>query len=139
MKVIEEVPVQQEKSTIAIQRDTALENLRNLIIFWIVTVFLEVLFLDEQTAVAFIGGNAYLVGISNRVIRRDGYILRQGESGSIKNRVEIWNDLQFPIFIQSELSRLGLEFTSDQPFAIEDYVIGKMAQVRNRHLLTEQG
>lgn len=43
----------------------------------------------------------------------------------------------------SELVRLGMEFASDQSFAIEDYVIGKwhavLAQARNRRLLTEQG
>ena len=65
---------------------------------------------DEQTAAALTGGNAHTVGISNGVICRDRYILRQSESGSIKNRMEIRHDLQFSIFIQSQLHGYATHF-----------------------------
>ena len=40
----------------------------------------------------------------------------------------IFRDLKYRHNRLSELVRLGLEFASDQSFAIEDYVIGKMAR-----------
>lgn len=44
------------------------------------------------------------------VICRDRYILRQSESGSIKNRMEIRHDLQFSIFIQFQLHGYATHF-----------------------------
>lgn len=72
----------------------------------------------------------------------------QAEWGDMVNLEGMDNEDDFQRFeVQayrlSELVRLGLEFASDQSFAIEDYVIGKwhvvLAQARNRRLSTEQG
>ena len=72
----------------------------------------------------------------------------QAEWGDMVNLEGMDNEDDFQRFeVQayrlSELVRLGLEFASDQSFAIEDYVIGKMARCfgtsENRRLSTEQG
>ena len=57
----------------------------------------------------------------------------QAEWGDMVNLEGMDNEDDFQRFeVQayrlSELVRLGLEFASDQSFAIEDYVIGKMAR-----------
>lgn len=72
----------------------------------------------------------------------------QADWGDVNDAEDMNNEGDFKRFdVQayrlSELVKLGTVFTSDQSFAIEDFVIGKWhtvsAQARSRHLLTEQG